>query len=126
MDTDYVINEMKRGRGTQFDPDALDAFFRLIDKGIINPDELYAQKSAEIKQADKEAHEELARRVEEDKKIQAAQMQDAKDGDPKPEASKGEAAKPEASESEGAKPCEDAVEKAEKPAPSADNKGGTV
>ncbi len=124
MDTDYVINEMKRGRGTQFDPDALDAFFRLIDKGIINLDELYAQKRAEIAQAEQE--EELSRRVEEDKKIQAAQMQDAKDGDPKPEASKGEAAKPEASESEGAKPCEDAVEKAEKPAPSADNKGGTV
>lgn len=75
MDTDYVINEMKRGRGTQFDPNVLDAFFRLIDKGIIDPDELYAQKSAEIKQADKEAHEELARRVEEDKRIQAAQMQ---------------------------------------------------
>ncbi len=81
MDTDYVINEMKRGRGTQFDPDALDAFFRLIDKGIINPDELYAQKSAEIKQADKEAHEELARRVEEDKKIQAAQMQSEEKGE---------------------------------------------
>ncbi len=74
MDTDYVMNEMKRGRGTQFDPKVLDAFFRLIDKGIINPDELYAQKSAEIKQADQEAQEELARRVEEDKKIQAAQM----------------------------------------------------
>ena len=78
MDTDYVINEMKRGRGTQFDPDVLDAFFRLIEKGIIDPDELYAQKSAEIKQADKDAQEELARRVEEDKKIQAAQMSDEK------------------------------------------------
>lgn len=76
MDTDYVINEMKRGRGTQFDPNVLDAFFRLIDKGIINPDKIYAQKHEEIKQADQEAQEELARRVEEDKKIQAAQMQD--------------------------------------------------
>ncbi|MBO4678700.1 MAG: HD domain-containing protein, partial [Lachnospiraceae bacterium] len=35
MDTDYVLNEMKRGRGTQFDPKALDAFLRLIDKGVI-------------------------------------------------------------------------------------------
>ncbi len=76
MDTDYVINEMKRGRGTQFDPNALDAFFRLVDKGIINPDEIYAQKHEEIRQADQEAHDELARRVEEDKKIQAAMMQD--------------------------------------------------
>ena len=91
MDTDYVMNEMQRGRGTQFDPNVLDAFFRLIDKGVINLEELYAQKRAEIQQADQEAHEELARRVEEDKKIQAAQMQseekdgeeDTKDPDPK-------------------------------------------
>ena len=74
MDTDYVMNEMKRGSGTQFDPNVLDAFFRLIDKGIIDPDKIYAQKSAEIKQADQEAHAELARRVEEDKQIQAAKM----------------------------------------------------
>ncbi len=75
MDTDYVMNEMKRGRGTQFDPNVLDAFFRLIDKGIINLDDIYAQKKEEIRQADQEAQEELARRVEEDKKIQAAQME---------------------------------------------------
>ena len=80
MDTDYVINEMKRGRGTQFDPDVLDAFFRLVDKGVINPDEIYSQKHEEIKQADQEAQAELARRVEEDKKIQAAQMQDEEAG----------------------------------------------
>ena len=74
MDTDYVLNEMKRGRGTQFDPDALDAFLRLIDKGVIDLEELYAQKRAEIQQADQEAQEELKRRVEEDKKIQAAKL----------------------------------------------------
>ncbi|MCR5674865.1 MAG: HD domain-containing protein [Lachnospiraceae bacterium] len=76
MDTDYVLTEMKRGRGTQFDPDALDAFFRLIDKGVINLEEIYAQKKTEIAQAGQEAQEELARRVEEDRKIQAAQMQE--------------------------------------------------
>lgn len=74
MDTDYVMNEMKRGRGTQFDPEALDAFMRLIEKGEINLEEIYAQKRAEIKQADKAAQDELARRVEEDKKIQEAEM----------------------------------------------------
>ncbi|MCR5118929.1 MAG: HD domain-containing protein [Lachnospiraceae bacterium] len=76
MDTDYVMTEMQRGRGTQFDPDALDAFMRLIDKGIINLEELYAQKRAEIQQADQEAQAELRRRVEEDKKIQASEMKD--------------------------------------------------
>ena len=75
MDTDYVMNEMKRGRGTQFDPDALDAFMRLIDKGVINLEELYAQKRAEIDQANQDAQDELKRRVEEDKKIQEAEMQ---------------------------------------------------
>nr|MCR5774235.1 HD domain-containing protein [Lachnospiraceae bacterium] len=74
MDTDYVLNEMKRGRGTQFDPNVLDAFFRLIDKNEINLEEIYAQKRAEIQNADKEEQKELARRVEEDKKIQAAEM----------------------------------------------------
>ncbi len=74
MDTDYVMNEMKRGRGTQFDPDALDAFLRLIDKGVINLEEIYAQKRAEIQQADPAGQEELKRRVEEDRKIQEATM----------------------------------------------------
>ena len=74
MDTDYVMNEMARGRGTQFDPDALDAFFRLIDKGVIDLDEIYAQKRAEIQNADQKAQEELARRVEEDRRIQASEM----------------------------------------------------
>ena len=75
MDTDYVMNEMKRGRGAQFDPVALDAFLRLVDRGEINLDEIYAQKREEIQHADQEAQEELKRRVEEDKKIQAAEME---------------------------------------------------
>ncbi|MBR6307495.1 MAG: HD domain-containing protein [Lachnospiraceae bacterium] len=73
MDTDYVMNEMKRGRGTQFDPEALDAFLRLVDKGVIDLDKIYAQKSEEIKNS-QEQSEELARRVAEDKKIQEAEM----------------------------------------------------
>ena len=85
MDTDYVMNEMKRGRGTQFDPEVLDAFLRLVDKKVINLEELYAQKRAEIQQAeqeaDQEAQAELKRRGEEDKKIQAAEMQKEKAGE---------------------------------------------
>ncbi len=80
MDTDYVMNEMKRGRGTQFDPDALDAFLRLVDKKVIDLEKIYAQKRAEIQQADPKAQEELARRVEEDKKIQEAQMKSKEEG----------------------------------------------
>ena len=76
MDTDYVLNEMKRGRGTQFDPNVLDAFFRLVERGVLDPDKIYSQKSAEIQQADHEAQAELARRAEEDKKIQAKEMKE--------------------------------------------------
>ena len=82
MDTDYVMNEMARGRGSQFDPEALDAFFRLVEKGVIDPDKLYAQKSAEIQNADQKAQEELARRVEEDRRIQADKMKNAKKHSP--------------------------------------------
>ncbi len=74
MDTDYVLNELKRGRGTQFDPDALDAFMRLIDRGVIDLNQLYARKAAEIGDADQKAKEETARRMEEDRKIQEAEM----------------------------------------------------
>ena len=80
MDTDYVVKEIQNGRGTQFDPDVVDAFMRLIEKKIIDLDELYAQKQIEIQQAeaDQEAQAELKRRVEEDKKIQEAQMKEEK------------------------------------------------
>ena len=74
MDTDYVMNEMKNGRGTQFDPDVLDAFLRLVEKGVLDPDKIYSKKSEEIQQADQEQQAELKRRVEEDKKIQEAEM----------------------------------------------------
>ncbi len=77
MDNDYVMNEMRRGRGTQFDPDALDAFLRLVDKGVIDLDRIAAQKKAELEQMadDQRDQAELTRRGEEDKKIQAAEMQ---------------------------------------------------
>ena len=74
MDTDYVMNEMIRGRGTQFDPDALDAFLRLVDKGVIDLDAIYSSKQAEIKAVDQKSKEELAKRTEEDRRIQAEAM----------------------------------------------------
>ena len=78
MDTDYVMTEMARGRGTQFDPDALDAFFRLVEKGAIDLNKIYSQKREDIQNADQKVQEELKRRVEEDKRIQAAEMKEEK------------------------------------------------
>ncbi|MGX8705909.1 MAG: HD domain-containing phosphohydrolase, partial [bacterium] len=80
MDTDYVMNEMARGRGTQFDPEVLDAFMRLVNKKVIDLDALYAQRLADIRNAEPKTQEELnrwertLRRAEEDKRIQAAAM----------------------------------------------------
>ena len=82
MDTDYVMKELVRGRGKQFDPEALDAFLRLVDKGVINLDEIYDQKRAEIQSADHKAQEELARRAEEDRKLQASEMKNEKKAAP--------------------------------------------
>ena len=81
MDTDYVFTEMKRGRGAQFDPVVIDAFFRLIDKKVIDLEKIYAEKREEIMNAEGEAQEELARRVKEDKQMQACEMKsmDVKD-----------------------------------------------
>ena len=66
----------------RFDPEALDAFLRLVDKGVINLDEIYDQKRAEIQSADHKAQEELARRVEEDRKLQASEMKNEKKAAP--------------------------------------------
>ena len=72
MDNDYVMNEMRRGRGSQFDPDALDAFLRLVDKGVIDLDKIAERKKEELSHVKQDA--ELSRRVEEDKRIQEAEM----------------------------------------------------
>ena len=42
MDFDYVLNEMKNGRGTQFDPKFVDILLGLIEKGKIDLKKLYA------------------------------------------------------------------------------------
>ena len=87
MDNDYVMNEMKRGRGTQFDPVALDAFLRLVDKGVIDLEAIYKQKQSEVQKVDEKSQEELERREKEDKQIQAAEMK--KDDKDNSEAEKG-------------------------------------
>ena len=41
MDFGYVLEEMRKGRGTQFDPEADDILLKLIEEGKINLNELY-------------------------------------------------------------------------------------
>ena len=45
MDFDYVLNEMRKGRGTQFDPQVVDIMLRLIDEGKIDLNALYPAKT---------------------------------------------------------------------------------
>ena len=47
MDFEYVFNEMKNGRGTQFDPQIVDILLRLIDEGKIDLNKLYSAKAEE-------------------------------------------------------------------------------
>ena len=44
MDFGYVFNEMRKGRGTQFDPQIVDILLRLIDEGKIDLNKLYNTK----------------------------------------------------------------------------------
>ena len=41
MDFDYVLNEMRKGRGTQFDPQIVDILLQLVDEGDIDLNALY-------------------------------------------------------------------------------------
>mgnify|MGYP000126069364 CR=1 FL=1 len=41
LDKDYVIREIKRGSGTQFDPKLVEIMLGLIEKGLIDMDNLY-------------------------------------------------------------------------------------
>ncbi len=43
QDFDYVMNELRNGRGTQFDPELLDIFLGLIESGEINIEKLYSK-----------------------------------------------------------------------------------
>jgi len=47
LDLEYVISELERGRGTQFDPDMADIMLGLIADGEINAEELYREEPDE-------------------------------------------------------------------------------
>ncbi len=47
LDMDYVIAELKRCRGTQFDPNLTDIMLSLIDTGVIDVEKLYEKSKEE-------------------------------------------------------------------------------
>ena len=58
MDMGYVLNELRNGRGTQFDPEVVDVFLQILEEGTIDINKLYSaqktegSKAAEEKKAD--------------------------------------------------------------------------
>lgn len=48
LDFEYVLSELKRGRGTQFDPKLVDIMLELIDEGTIDVTHIYKPKSSEV------------------------------------------------------------------------------
>ena len=48
LDLDYVLAELKRGRGTQFDPKLVDIMLELIEDGIIDVEQIYSTKSSGV------------------------------------------------------------------------------
>lgn len=47
LDLDFVIEELKKGRGTQFDPKLVDIMLKLIENGTIDVEQIYGKKLSE-------------------------------------------------------------------------------
>ena len=48
LDFEYVLAELKKGRGTQFDPRLVDIMLELIEDGTIDITQIYRIKSSEV------------------------------------------------------------------------------
>lgn len=57
MDFSYVLGELERGRGTQFDPVFVDILLKLINNGTIDLNKIYHVSKEDSDQAEKEAAE---------------------------------------------------------------------
>ena len=53
QDFDYVMGELHKGRGTQFDPELLDIFLKLIDDKVIDIDALYNESAVNDQESEK-------------------------------------------------------------------------
>ena len=57
MDFSYVLGELERGRGTQFDPVFVDILLKLINDGVIDLNKIYNVSREDSEQAEKAAAE---------------------------------------------------------------------
>ena len=57
MDFSYVLGELEKGRGTQFDPQFVDILLQLIHDGTIDLNQIYNVKPEDTEQAEKSAEQ---------------------------------------------------------------------
>ena len=80
MDFSYVLGEMERGRGTQFDPQFVDILLKLIREGTINLNQIYHVSKEESDQAETEAAERAAEsKKEAESPMNSGSVSDRKD-----------------------------------------------
>ena len=80
MDFSYVLGEMERGRGTQFDPQFVDILLKLIREGTINMNKIYHVSKEESDQAETEAAERAAEsKKEAESPLNSGSVSDRKD-----------------------------------------------
>lgn len=48
LDFEYVLSELKKGRGTQFDPKLVDIMLELVEDGTIDVTQIYRTESSEV------------------------------------------------------------------------------
>ena len=80
MDFSYVLNEMRRCSGTQFDPEFVDILLRLIDEGKIDLNALYPVRADDVPKTEEDARkaaEEQAKQAEEQTKQAEGQAKQA-------------------------------------------------
>ena len=83
MDFGYVLGELEKGRGTQFDATFVDILLKLIREGVIDLNKLYGVKENEEENAEQKPEE----KKPEEKKPEEAKPEEAKPEGPKPETS---------------------------------------
>ena len=62
MDLDYVLNELRKGRGTQFDPVVVDVFLNILEEGVIDLESLYPKQKEAADDQEKKADSPEAQR----------------------------------------------------------------
>ena len=76
MDIGYVLNELKKGRGTQFDPIVVDVFLEILEEGTIDLDKLYPKQREAADDQEKNDGKTVEQRKDEERMAAALNKKD--------------------------------------------------